>query len=135
VSELSQFSDRLVTEPDQKEAPPKNLPYRLTDDFKAWEEFCKQNNITKAYKDKIPQSTSGNKYHRQIRLLKAYSPDTPTIDVYSVLTAFAVVSPGLQHAVKKLLCAGLRGKGSALQDLKEARDALDRAIDDAEHES
>lgn len=81
---------------------------------------------------------SGNKYHRRIHGLKAYWPDGTTggtwvtVDVYSVLTAFPTGHPGLDHAVKKILCAGIRGKGSRVQDLKEARDALDRAIEDAE---
>ncbi|MCK2097252.1 hypothetical protein [Thauera aromatica] len=50
------------------------------------------------------------------------------VDVYAVIDAFGVACPARQHAVKKLLCSGLRGKGDALQDLREARDAVDRAI-------
>ena len=70
--------------------------------------------------------SSGNKYHRIIRGL---APNTEvTVDVYAVLVAFDVRCPARQHAIKKLLCAGLRGKGGAVQDLTEARDALDRAI-------
>lgn len=78
--------------------------------------------------------TSGVKYQRVIKGLKHYEEHNTTIriDVYSVLTAFNVTNPGLQHAIKKLLCAGLRDKGSRLQDLTEARDALDRAIEDYE---
>lgn len=34
----------------------------------------------------------------------------------------------LQHAIKKLLCAGQRGKATTLQDLMEARESIDRAI-------
>ncbi len=49
-------------------------------------------------------------------------------DVYAVLIAFNVSCPARQHAVKKLLCSGIRGKGDCLQDLREARDAIDRAI-------
>lgn len=81
--------------------------------------------------------SSGNKYHRTIYGLRSYSQQgqSVTVDVYSVLAAYEVTSPGLQHCIKKLLCAGLRGKGSRLQDLKEARDALDRAIEDCEGET
>lgn len=50
------------------------------------------------------------------------------VDVYAVIDAFGVACPARQHAVKKLLCSGLRGKGDTLQDLREARDAVDRAI-------
>ena len=66
---------------------------------------------------------SGSKYLRNIIL----TPENK-VDVYAVLDAFAVVCPARQHAIKKLLCAGLRDKGSVLQDLEEARDAIDRAI-------
>ena len=49
-------------------------------------------------------------------------------DVYAVLDAFNVICPARQHAIKKLLCAGLRGKGDAGQDLSEALDAVSRSI-------
>src|SRR6185312_3071778 len=66
--------------------------------------------------------TSGNKYHRTIYGLKSHGHHRShlVVDVYCVLSAFIVTSPGLQHAAKKLLCAGLRGKASRLQDLREA---------------
>lgn len=78
--------------------------------------------------------SSGNKYHRTIHGLKVAGGGTAVVDVYAVLTAFAVTCPALQHCAKKLLCAGIRGKGDRVQDLREARDALDRAIEDAERE-
>jgi hypothetical protein len=86
------------------------------------------------------RGSSGNKYHRVIHELATYkaAPDAEssvTVDVYSVLTAFAVTNPGLQHAAKKILCAGIRGKGDRVQDLREASDALNRAIEDAEREA
>jgi len=66
---------------------------------------------------------SGNKYLRQpIGLIDG------KMDVYAVLLTFGVTCPARQHAIKKLLCAGLRGKGDAVQDLSEARDAITRAI-------
>jgi hypothetical protein len=75
---------------------------------------------------------SGSKYLRTI--LPAIDKDEdgskwyPTIiDVYCILDAFPCSAP-VGHAVKKLLCMGIRGKGNALQDLKEARDAITRAI-------
>lgn len=73
-----------------------------------------------------PQS-SGNKYHRLIHSVQELDGFC-MVDVYSVLTAFSVTCPARQHAIKKLLCAGLRGKGDTLQDLTETRDAVDRAI-------
>lgn len=52
-----------------------------------------------------------------------------TIDVYDVLQAFAVNNPATQHAVKKLLCAGLRGHKDKMQDLTEALKSIERAIE------
>jgi hypothetical protein len=51
------------------------------------------------------------------------------VDVYDVIEAFKVDCPAVQHALKKLLCAGLRGKGDALDDLHDVLAAVSRAID------
>lgn len=53
------------------------------------------------------------------------------IDVYTVLQAFEVASHALGHAIKKLLCAGIRGKGDKLQDLTESKVTIDRGIQEA----
>jgi hypothetical protein len=70
----------------------------------------------------------GKKYLRKI--LPADGIGNPIyIDVYSVIEAFGVTCPGRQQAIKKLLCAGLRGKGDELADLIGADAALSRAIE------
>lgn len=88
----------------------------LTDEEKA--------SIEQALKNKAAnesQEFTGNKYHRKIIGLDG----TVTVtDVYRVLDAFDVREPGLQHALKKLLCAGIRGKNDTDNDLKEAIDAI-----------
>ncbi len=66
---------------------------------------------------------SGQKYLRKMTCLV-----DGNADVYAVLDAFQVTCPARQHAIKKLLCSGLRGKGDSLQDLREARDAVARAL-------
>ena len=71
---------------------------------------------------------SGNKYHRSITSVEAIG-ERIKVDVYSVLAALEVMCPARQHAIKKLLCAGLRGKGDVSQDLREARDAITRAME------
>jgi ABC-type glycerol-3-phosphate transport system substrate-binding protein len=67
---------------------------------------------------------SGSKYLRKIY----YLLHDGCADVYAVLVAFNVTCPARAHAIKKLLMSGLRGKGDVKQDLTEARDAVDRAI-------
>lgn len=62
-----------------------------------------------------------SKYHKRIR--------TETVDVYDVLRAYGVTCPAVAHAVKKLLMPGLRGGKDKLQDLQEARQSIDRAIE------
>ena len=64
-----------------------------------------------------------------MRVLSAFpGAKDGTIDVYAVIETFDVQCPARQHAIKKLLCSGIRGKGNAIQDLKETRVAIDRAI-------
>lgn len=50
------------------------------------------------------------------------------IDVYRVIQLFNVTDPCEQHAVKKILCAGSRGRKSSEQDIREAIDSLNRRL-------
>lgn len=50
------------------------------------------------------------------------------LDVYRVLKLFNVTDPGEQHAVKKILCPGIRGNKSHEQDIREAIDSLNRSL-------
>lgn len=77
-----------------------------------------------------PAASPGSKYHRVIRPSIGDGGDAPiTVDVYDVLTAFAVTCPAIQHAVKKLLCPGMRGSKSEWQDIHEAIVSLYRAME------
>jgi hypothetical protein len=62
-----------------------------------------------------------NKYQRTIR--------SETVDVYDVLVAFGVTCPATAHAIKKLLMPGTRGHKDKLQDLNEAKQSIERAIE------
>lgn len=70
---------------------------------------------------------TGNKYDRTIEA--KYKNENIVTDVYRVLDAFDVKSQPRGHAAKKVLCAGLRGKGDEFSDIVEAIDAL---LEDAE---
>ena len=52
-----------------------------------------------------------------------------TVDVYRVLALFQVNDACIQHAIKKLLCAGDRGDKSMIKDITEARDSLNRHLE------
>ncbi len=76
-----------------------------------------------------PPPHSGDKYIRKIYPRDPDSGEQPiNVDVYSVVKAFDVKAGPRDHAVKKLLCAGLRGKGDERQDISEAIDALKRDL-------
>jgi len=62
-----------------------------------------------------------NKYVRTIHGVE--------VDVYDVLVAWNVTCPATQHAIKKLLMPGQRGSKDKLQDLEEAKQAIERAIE------
>ena len=51
------------------------------------------------------------------------------IDVYRVLVLFGVTNPCVQHAIKKLLCAGQRGIKDQKQDVQEAIASLVRYLE------
>jgi hypothetical protein len=67
----------------------------------------------------------GNKYDRKI--FSKYEDACITIDVYRVLDAFDVRCPATAHAIKKLLCAGIRGHKDMEQDLSEAAQSIEEA--------
>ncbi len=73
-----------------------------------------------------------NKYQRVINHLPHEDPKNPgeiIVDVYDVLVAFNVTCPATAHGLKKLLCPGTRGVKGKLQDLKEAKASIERAIE------
>ena len=66
----------------------------------------------------------GDKYIRTIYGLCG----TPVkVDVYRVLDAFQSSSASIDHAVKKMLCAGLRGHKDKLTDIDNAIESLQAA--------
>ena len=67
-----------------------------------------------------------NKYTRNLPTLDGR---TVPVDVYCVLAAFPTGSAAVDHAAKKLLAPGQRGHKDRIQDLKEARASLTRAIE------
>ena len=74
--------------------------------------------------DDLPFNPIGyipNKYQRECKGI--------LIDVYDVLKSFNVTNPAQQHAIKKMLAPGQRGVKDFKQDLQEAIDSLNRAIE------
>lgn len=74
----------------------------------------------------LGNKVTANKYEREIT---GRQGNSATVDVYDVLKAFEVTCPATQHAVKKLLCSGLRGHKNLQTDLIEAKESIVRAIE------
>lgn len=60
-------------------------------------------------------------YYRDVEHLKK-------IDIYRFCDLFDVTGP-LEHALKKIVCAGERGAKDYYKDLNEAIDSINRAIE------
>lgn len=65
-----------------------------------------------------------SKYNREIIGLDG---TVTTVDCYRVLDAFNVTDPATQHAIKKMLCAGLRGHKDYLTDIDDSIESLKKA--------
>lgn len=63
-----------------------------------------------------------SKYHKEIK-------KGVLVDTYDVLMAFEVTNPAMQHALKKMLAPGQRGVKDTIQDMKEAIQSIERAIE------
>lgn len=75
--------------------------------------------------DKQPRKhNDGNKYHREII---GFCGTMVEVDVYRVLDAFKTESPAIDHAVKKMLCTGIRGHKDYLTDIDNAIESLQAA--------
>jgi len=59
------------------------------------------------------------KYQRKLK--------SEVVDVYDILKAFDVTCPAMQHAIKKMLCTGIRGHKDFLTDSNEAIESIKRA--------
>ena len=51
------------------------------------------------------------------------------LDIYRILKLYEVSDPCVQHAIKKLLCAGKRGLKPQTQDINEAILSLKRFVE------
>ena len=49
-----------------------------------------------------------------------------TLDVYRVISIFGVSDPCIQHALKKMLCSGVRGYKDQSKDIQDVIDTLER---------
>ena len=88
-------------------------------------------------KDCIPdiKAPRPNKYMRKIKTFESHDINGSPIeidvwvDVYDVIKAFNVTSGPMQHALKKVLCAGERGHKDLLEDLNDIIASVEREIE------
>ncbi|WP_428615792.1 hypothetical protein [Pseudoalteromonas sp.] len=75
-------------------------------------------------KAKVEAKKDGKKYHREII---GFCGTKVEIDVYRVLDAYNTESASIDHAIKKLLCTGLRGHKDFITDIDNAIESLEEA--------
>lgn len=71
----------------------------------------------------MSKTVERNKYEREIIGING---ERAVVDVYRTISAFDVTDPACQHAIKKLLCMGLRGHKDVITDLDDAIDSLNK---------
>lgn len=89
---------------------------------KEWEDYVANVEIERAMERHEPPTPVDSKYSRPL------PSNLTNIDVYDVLKLFEVNDPAIQHAIKKLLCTGMRGHKSYQEDLQEALFSVERAL-------
>lgn len=95
-------------------------PYpQINVDGSGWGKSYRNNEETPV--DDSLQPAETNKYNRYCKGI--------TIDVYDVLKTFNVTCPAMQHAIKKMLCTGIRGHKNYIEDAKEAIKSIERSIE------
>jgi hypothetical protein len=78
----------------------------------------------------VVEIDNNNKYSRKIKSISVGGQIFDIyVDVYDVLEAFESANSASEHSVKKLLKPGGRGAKTVIQDLKEARDSINRSIE------
>lgn len=65
----------------------------------------------------VENSRKHSHYHKDVSHLQS-------IDVYRILELYQVTDHCIGHALKKLLCAGIRGAKDSTKDIQEAIDSL-----------
>ena len=71
------------------------------------------------------QFNDGDKYTRTIF---GFCGKSVQVDVYRVLDAFNTEDAAVDHAVKKMLCAGLRGHKGKITDYENAIESMQKAL-------
>jgi ABC-type glycerol-3-phosphate transport system substrate-binding protein len=92
----------------------------MTDDPKGQDELHPECPSDMYPFDEVISAPKASKYHREIR------PGV-WVEVYDVLTAWAVTNPALQHLIKKALQPGSRGHKTLEQDMADIVASAKRA--------
>ena len=89
----------------------------------AWIEYLQSHNTE--YPCSASYNAKNNNNNPYIVDISKYNK----LDIYRILSLYNVTNPCLQHAIKKLLCAGKRGSKNFLQDCNEAILSLQRLLE------
>lgn len=88
-----------------------------------WE--LERNEQLNAAADKREQADTTRAYSHYFKDVSKFD----SIDVYRVLDLWGVTDPCIQHALKKLLCAGQRGAKDMVKDIKEVIASCERWLE------
>lgn len=113
-----------------EDAPSVTDAFRAASDIEA-ETGIQAASVAEQQAEQLQRSIEFHEGAKYLRLIRpAVAGEKPfEIDVYCVLEAFGVTCPARAHAIKKLLLAGMRGKGDVEADLIGVLAATNRAIE------
>ena len=103
----------------------RQLKRKLTyDQVMSLKSGLKSNSVSTVNRDIERPKKDGNKYHREII---GFCGTKVEVDIYRVLDAYKTGSASLDHAAKKILCAGIRGHKDFITDIDNAIESLQEA--------
>lgn len=126
VDNLKVFDDFEIN-PDADLLPYQNFKDESHGGFKL--NLCNANEAAAKFEEIVSTAKSeakkdGKKYHREII---GFCGTKVEVDVYRVLDAYKTESASIDHAIKKLLCTGLRGHKDFVTDIDNAIESLEEA--------
>ncbi len=98
---------------------------RTTEDMGHYDE---QREVEETKKKEIEKCQEEVRAGYDRKIIGKYGSGVCTVDIYRVLDAYQTGSPAIDHAIKKLLCAGKRGYKDKRKDYMEAIQSISQEL-------